>query len=91
MAIRRRGNNWVYDVYDSNNKRLRGVVRIEGVANEVVTRKQALEYEKILKGKLAEGISLGSNKKDILFDNLIKKYLNWCDTNHIRNDRDHSA
>jgi len=91
MAIRRRGNNWVYDIYDSNNKRLRGIVKIEGIANEAVTRKQALDYEKVLKGKLAEGVRLGSNKKDILFDKLVKEYLNWCDTNHIRNDRDHSV
>jgi len=91
MAVRRRGNKWQYDVYDSNNERLRGVVRIEGVAYEAVTRKQALEYEKVLKGKIAEGVMLGSNKKDIRFDKLVKEYLNWCDTNHIRNDRDHSA
>jgi len=91
MAVRRRGNNWVYDIYDSNNKRLRGIVKIEGVADEAVTRKQALDYEKVLKGKVAEGVRLGSNKKDILFDKLVKEYLNWCDTNHIRNDRDHSA
>jgi len=91
MAIRKRGNKWQYDLYDSNNKRLRGIVKIEGVANEAVTRKQALDYEKVLKGKIAEGVRLGSNKKDILFDKLVKEYLNWCDTNHIRNDRDHSA
>lgn len=91
MAIRKRGNKWQYDLYNSNNKRLRGVVRIEGVADEVVTRKQALEYEKVLKGKIAEGLKLGSNKKDIQFNTLVKEYLNWCDSNHVRNDRDHSA
>ena len=33
MAVRRRGNNWVYDIYDSNNKRLRGIVKIEGASS----------------------------------------------------------
>ena len=88
MAIRKRGNKWIYDIYDSNNKRLRGIVKIEGLACEAVTRKQALEYEKILKGKVAEGLDLASNQKDISIERLVKVYLDWCEVNHARPDRD---
>jgi len=91
MAVRKRNERWHVDIYDSNGKRIRKPVRIKGVHPDKITKKQALEFEKILKGRLAEGVELPSNRKGISFQKLVSEYLKWCDDNHVRSDRDHIA
>ena len=91
MAIRRRGNKWQYDLYDSNGRRIRGTIKINDIPSDKITKAQAKQFENILKGQLAQGIELASTQKDIAFGVLVKRYLEWCDSNHERNDRDHSA
>jgi len=92
MAIYQRGNRWHVDVYDSNGKRIRKPVRIKGVHPDEITKKQALEYEKILKGKYAEGaFELPGTIKELSFEKLVARFLDWCDNNHARADRDHTA
>ena len=74
MAIYQRGNRWHVDVYDSNGKRIRKPVRIKGVHPDEITKKQALEYEKILKGKYAEGeFELPGTKKELSFEKLVAR------------------
>jgi len=92
MAIYQRGNRWHVDVYDSNGKRIRKPARIKGVHPDEITKKQALAYEKILKGKYAEGeFELPGTRKDLSFEKVVSRYLDWCDSNHERADRDHTA
>jgi len=91
MAVRRRGKKWQYDFYDSNNERIRGIISPAGIDPEKVTKAQAIQYETILKAKLLQGLQLPNTKKDILFEILVDRYLTWCDINHKRNDRDHTA
>jgi len=91
MAIRKRNQRWHVDTYDSNGKRVRKAVRIKGIDPDIITKQQAMNFEKILKGKLAEGIELPSNRKEISFEKLVSGYLDWCDDNHVRADRDHTA
>jgi len=91
MAIRRRGDKWQYDLYDSNGKRIRGTVKINDIPSDKITKAQAKLFENILKGQLAQGIELASTQKDISFEVLVKRYLEWCDSNHARPDRDHIA
>jgi len=85
MAIRRRGNKWQYDFYDSNHERIRGVVAPAGIDPTKVTKNQAKQFETILKGKVLQGLQLPNNKKDISFESLVEKYLTWCDINHKSN------
>ncbi|NIP39100.1 MAG: site-specific integrase [Candidatus Dadabacteria bacterium] len=91
MSVRKRNSRWHVDTYDSNGKRVRKAVRIKGIDPDNITKQQALNFEKILKGKLAEGIELPSNKKDISFEKLAERFLDWCEGNHKRADRDHTT
>lgn len=91
MALYKRGNRWYIDIYASNGKRIRKPVRINEVHPDKITKRQALEYEKIIEGKVTEGLELPSNKKEISFKKLVSEYLKWCDDNHVRSDRDHTA
>jgi len=91
MSVRKRNNRWHVDTYDSNGNRVRKAVRIKGIDPDNITKQLALNYEKILKGKLAEGIELPSNRREISFEKLVSEYLDWCDDNHKRADRDHTA
>jgi len=91
MALYKRGNRWYIDIYHSNGKRIRKPVRINEVHPDKITKKQALEFEKIIQGKVTEGLELPSNRKEISFKKLVSEYLKWCDDNHVRSDRDHTA
>jgi len=91
MALYKRGNRWYIDIYDNKGKRIRRPVRIKEVHPDKITKKQALEFEKIIQGKVTEGLELPSNKKEISFKKLVSEYLKWCDDNHVRSDRDHTA
>ena len=91
MGVFKKGDRWYTDLYDSNGRRVRQVVKIENKDPSAITRKDALDVEAIRKADRATGVKLASKKKSISFEKLVEKYLEWANENHKSPSRDHSA
>lgn len=90
MALYKKKNRWYTDLYDSDGRRIRQSVNIEGKAPSEITRKDAMKVEAIRKADLAKGIKLETRKNKISFSYLVEKYLEWVDQNRKSNRTDHS-
>jgi len=90
MAVYKKGNRWYVSVYDSNGKRVRRVVKIDGKDPATLTRQDALKAEAITKGEIAQGtFNIPSSRSNIAFDKLADLYLEWADKNHKAPELDH--
>jgi len=89
MGVFKKGDRWYTDLYDSNGKRIRQVVKIEGEEPSTISRKEAEKVEAIRKAQLAQGVKLVNSRNDISFKELVRIYLEWADENHKSPERDH--
>jgi len=91
MGVHKKNERWYTDLYNSNGKRIRQVVKVEGKDPSTIIRKEAEMVEAIRKAQLAQGIKLVNSRNDISFKQLVEMYLEWADENHKSPERDHIA
>jgi len=90
MAVYPKGNRMYVDVYDSNGKRIRRVVKIDGRDPATLTRQDALKAESIIKAQIAQGtFNIPTSRSNISFDELADQYLEWAKENHKSPELDH--
>jgi len=88
MGVFVKGNRWYIDYYLPDGRRKREVV---GHVDKI-TRTMAEKALKARVGEIVQGkFNLESTKKPVLFDTLMKRYLEWANYHHRRPDRDMSA
>jgi integrase len=79
MGVYQKGNRWYIDYYLPDGRRKREVVGHIGKISKTVA-------EKALKARIGEIVqgkfNLEQTKKPVLFEKLIKDYLDWAKTNH---------
>ncbi|MDA2920346.1 site-specific integrase [Desulfobacterota bacterium AH_259_B03_O07] len=89
MAVYKKDNRWYIDYYLPDGKRKRETVTIPGIDPIHINRQDALKALSIRKGQIAEGkFDIAQTKKPVLFDMLMKRYLEYSNGNKKSYERD---